>query len=148
MAKPATMEAENFYYSAYEGSKNFSQQQVHTANATGFGAAADDYAERGIDLNEQLVKNKPATFFLRVNSDAMIGAGIHTGDVVIVDRSLEPKNGKVIIAIIEGELLIRKLVMTAKQQLLVAANKKQAAIDITGKPLHLWGVVTYVIHHV
>lgn len=56
------MEREDFFYSAYTGSKGFTQQQVHTANATGFGAAADDYAERGIDLNEQLVKNKPATF--------------------------------------------------------------------------------------
>ena len=78
-----------FIPSAYAGSKEFSQERVQTANATGFGAAADDYAERGIDLNEQLVKNKPATFFMRVNSDAMIGAGIHIGDVVIVDRSLK-----------------------------------------------------------
>ena len=70
-----TMEGENFFYSSYKGSKDFSQQQVHTANATGFGAAADDYAERGIDLNEQLVKNKPATFFLRVNSDAIAVEG-------------------------------------------------------------------------
>jgi DNA polymerase V len=86
-----TMEGENFFYTSYKGSKDFSQHQVHTANATGFGAAADDYAERGIDLNEQLVKNKPATFFLRVNSDAMTGVGVQVGDVVIVDRSLEPK---------------------------------------------------------
>src|SRR5207249_9839838 len=103
------MDGEHFYGAAYRGSKQYSQQDVHTANATGFGAAADDYAERGIDLNEQLVKNKPATFFMRVNSDAMIGAGIHIGDVVIVDRSLEPKNGKIVIAVVDGELLIRKL---------------------------------------
>ena len=83
-----------FISSAYTGSKDFSQERVETANATGFGAAADDYAERGIDLNEQLVKNKPATFFMRVNSDAMIGAGIHKGDIVIVDRSLEVKKRK------------------------------------------------------
>src|SRR6476660_6245984 len=102
------MEGENFFYASYKGSKDFTQQQVPTANATGFGAAADDYAERGIDLNEHLVKNKPATFFLRVNSDAMVGAGVHVGDVVIVDRSLEPKNGRLVIAIVDGELLIRK----------------------------------------
>ncbi len=99
------MERENFYYSAFKGTKDFSQEKIQTANATGFGAAADDYAERGIDLNEQLVKNKPATFFMRVNSDAMTGAGIQIGDVVIVDRSLEAKNGKIIIAVVDSELL-------------------------------------------
>ena len=56
------MEGENFYSASYTGSKDFTQQRIQTANATGFGAAADDYAERGIDLNEQLIKNKPATF--------------------------------------------------------------------------------------
>src|SRR6476661_6523526 len=99
----------NIFQAGYKGSKDYSQWDVPTANATGFGAAADDYAERGIDLNEQLIKNKPATFFMRVNSDAMIGAGIHNGDVVIVDRSLEARNGKVIIAVLDGEMLIRRL---------------------------------------
>jgi DNA polymerase V len=134
--------------SAYTGSKDFSQERVHTANATGFGAAADDYAERGIDLNEQLVKNKPATFFMRVNCDAMTDAGIHTGDVVIVDRSLEVKNKKIIIAIVDGELLIRKVEMTETKTLLLPASKKLNAIDITSTGLKVWGVVTYVIHNV
>jgi DNA polymerase V len=89
-----TMEGENFFYSAYKGSKEYTQQQVHTANATGFGAAADDYAERGIDLNEQLVKNKPATFFLRVNSDAMVGAGVHVGDVVLWTGRWNQRTGR------------------------------------------------------
>jgi DNA polymerase V len=142
-----TMDGENFYYSAYNGSKDFSQQNIRTANATGFGAAADDYAERGIDLNEQLIKNKPATFFLRVNSDAMTGIGIHIGDVVIVDRSLEPKNGKIVIAVIDGELLIRRLEITETKKVLHAAHKKLNSIDVTDK-LKLWGVVTYIIHNV
>lgn len=141
------MDGENFYYPSYKGSKEFTQQDVHTANATGFGAAADDYAERGIDLNEQLIRNKPATFFLRVNSDAMIGCGIHIGDVVIVDRSLEPRNGKVVIAVMDGELLIRRLEIIGGKTLLVAAHKKLNAIDVTDR-LKLWGVVTYIIHSV
>lgn len=141
------MEAENFYYSAFNGTKDFTQQNIKTANATGFGAAADDYAERGIDLNEQLIKNKPATFFMRVNSDAMTGAGIYIGDVVIVDRSLEPKNGKIVIAVVDGELLIRKVEITEAKTLLLAANKKLHSIEVTGK-LKLWGVVTYIIHNV
>ncbi|MFX8620594.1 S24 family peptidase, partial [Acinetobacter baumannii] len=75
---------------AYKGSKQYSQWEVPTANATGFGAAAVDYMERGIDLNEQLIYNKPATFFFRMNSDAMQGAGIFSGDILIVDRSIKP----------------------------------------------------------
>lgn len=142
------MDGENFYYSAFSGTKDFSQQNIQTANATGFGAAADDYAERGIDLNEQLVKNKPATFFMRVNSDAMAGAGIHIGDVVIVDRSLEAKNGKIVIAVVDGELLIRKIEMTENKTLLLSTNQKLNTIDITASGLKLWGVVTYVIHNV
>ena len=65
------MEGEEFYGAAYKGSKQFTQQEVKTANATGFGAAADDYMERGIDLNEQLIRNKPATYFFRMKGDAM-----------------------------------------------------------------------------
>lgn len=140
------MEGDNFFYSSYKGSKEFTQQQVRTANATGFGAAADDYAERGIDLNEQLVKNKPATFFLRVNSDAMVGAGVNIGDVVIVDRSLEPGNGKIVIAVVDGEMLIRKLELNNNRTRLVTANKKLSSLDVTGSQLQIWGVVTYVIH--
>lgn len=139
---------ENFFYAAnYKGSKDYTQWDVPTANATGFGAAADDYAERGIDLNEQLIKNKPSTFFMRVNSDAMIGAGIHTGDVVIVDRSLEAKNGKVIIAVLDGEMLIRRLEISDGEKRLLPATKKLSFIDINdSNTFSVWGVVTYVIH--
>jgi DNA polymerase V len=99
-------------------------------------------------LNEQLVKNKPATFFLRVNSDAMVGAGVNVGDVVIVDRSLEPKNGKIVIAVVDGELLIRRLEISGNKKRLVPATKKLAPIDVTEAGLQVWGVVTYVIHNV
>ena len=83
---------------AYNGTKNFNQHQVATANATGFGAATDDFMERGIDLNEQLIMNKPATFFFRMNSNAMENASIQPGDVLIVDRSIKASNGKIIVA--------------------------------------------------
>ena len=141
------MDTNPYFIPSYSGSKEFSQQNVHTANATGFGAAADDYAERGIDLNEQLIRNKPATFFMRVNSDAMTGAGIHIGDVVIVDRSLEATNGKIIIAIVDGELLIRKLEISGGRKRLIA-SKKLSTIDVSENNLSVWGVVTYVIHNV
>ena len=141
------MEDKFFYNANYKGSKDHTQWDVPAANATGFGAAADDYAERGIDLNEQLIKNKPATFFMRVNSDAMIGAGIHNGDVVIVDRSIEAKNGKVIIAVIDGEMLIRRLEINQNKKRLLPATKKLSPVEVNdSNTFSVWGVVTYVIH--
>ncbi len=139
---------EEFYGAAYKGSKQFSQQEIKTANATGFGAAADDYAERGIDLNEQLIKNKPATFFMRMNGEAMVGAGIHHGDTLIVDRSLPAQNGKVIVAMLNGEMLVRRLEKTFNKIRLVPETKKLSSIEVdTGAcEFGIWGVVTYVIH--
>lgn len=141
---------ENFFYAANDkGSKDYSQWDVPTDKTTGFNADANDYSERGIDLNEQLIKNKPATFFIRVNSDAMLGAGIHNGDVVIVDRSLEAKNGRVIIAVLDGEMLIRKLEICEGKKRLLPATKKLSAIEINDSNMFsVWGVVTFVIHSV
>jgi DNA polymerase V len=142
------MELEQFSGINYKGSKRFTQWDIPTANATGFGAAADDYMERGIDLNEQLVRNKPATFFMRVIGDAMTGAGIFNGDVVIVDRSVKAANGKVIIAILNGEMLIRRFEKNFNKIRLVPETPKLSPIDIdlSGSEFSIWGVVTYVIH--
>jgi DNA polymerase V len=142
------METDNFFATNYSGSKALSQWDIPAANATGFGAAADDYMERGIDLNEQLVGNKPATFFMRVKSDAMRDAGIFNGDVVIVDRSLKPVSGKVVIAVLNGEMLIRRLEKLKYNIRLVAEANKLAPIDIDPgcEEFSIWGVVTYVIH--
>ena len=143
------MDTNPFQPASYKGTRDFSQQQLKTANATGFGAAADDYAERGIDLNEQLIRNKPATFFMRVNSDAMVGAGIHNGDVIIVDRSLEAKSGKVVVAVLNGEMLVRRLERSFNKLRLLPETKKLAPIDVDPfAEFSVWGVVTYVIHQV
>ncbi len=141
------MEVENFYAAGYRGSKQFRQLDVPTANATGFGAAADDYMERGIDLNEQLIRNKPATYFMRVTGNSMINAGIHDGDVVIVDRSLKPVSGKIVIAILDGDMLIRRLEKTMNKLRLIPETPKLAPIEIAEySDMTIWGVVTYVIH--
>ena len=144
------MELEQFYGAGYRGSKKFRQQDVQTANATGFTAAADDYMERGIDLNEQLIRNKPATYFMRVNGNAMIGAGIRDGDIVIVDRSVKAINGKVVIVSLNGEMLIRRLEKTLnKIRLLPETNKlSPIEVDLSGSDFSIWGVVTYSIHNV
>lgn len=141
------MDGETWQGAAYKGSKQFDQWEVPSANATGFGAAADDYMERGIDLNEELIRNKPATFFFRMNSDAMTGAGIHAGDILIVDRSIRQASGRVVVAILNGELLVRRLQQSFNKNILMADNKKFADIDIDPFATFLvWGVVTYTIH--
>jgi DNA polymerase V len=106
--------------------------------------------ERGIDLNEQLIRNKPATFFLRVRGDAMIGAGINDGDTVIVDRSIKPVSGKVVIATLNGEMLIRRFEKTFNKMRLIPETNRLSPIDIDPacEDFSVWGVVTYVIHGV
>ncbi|MBC7722463.1 MAG: translesion error-prone DNA polymerase V autoproteolytic subunit [Pedobacter sp.] len=141
------MDQEILYRSAYNGTKDFTQQNVPTANATGFGAAADDYAERGIDLNEQLIMNKPATFFFRMNSDAMIGGGINSGDILIVDRSIKAMNGKIIVAAIDGDLMVRRYLQSLNTATLSAENKQYKDVAINEfTAFQSWGVVTCVIH--
>jgi len=143
------MDGEEFFGAAYKGSKQFTQQQVKTANATGFGAAADDYAERGIDLNEQLVKNKPATYFFRMKGDAMINAGIFDNDVLIVDRSLKLVHGKIIVAVLNGELLVRRFHKNFSSAFLIPENERFKTINLAEfTNFSVWGVVTYVIHAV
>jgi DNA polymerase V len=111
---------------------------------------SDPCMEESIDLNEQLVRNKPATFFMRVSGEAMIGAGIFHGDVVIVDRSIKAANGKVVIASLNGEMLIRRLERTFNKIRLVPETSRLSPIDvdISGAEFSIWGVVTFVIHAV
>lgn len=141
------MEIEQFIQSRYQGSKRFTQQDIPTANATGFGAAADDYIERGIDLNEQLIRNKPATYFMRVSGNSMIKAGIYEGDLVVVDRSIKPQNGRIVIAVVDGEMLIRRLEITMNRMRLVPETHGLSAIEVSEfSDCSIWGVVTYTIH--
>ena len=143
------MEVEKFFGSSYNGSKGFTQHHVPTANATGFGAAADDYMDRGIDLNEQLIRNKPATFFMRVSGSSMINAGIYNGDIVIVDRSLKPQNGKIVIAVIDGEMLIRRYEKTLNSLRLIPETAKLSPIEVSEfSDFKIWGVVIYIIRNV
>lgn len=143
------MEGEEFFGAAYKGTKQFSQQEIKTVNATGFGAAADDYMERGIDLNEELIRNKPATFFFRMKGDAMREAGIFDNDVLIVDRSLKLANGKIIVAVLNGELLVRRYHKNFTSAFLIPENTRYKPINLSEfSDFIMWGVVTYVIHDV
>jgi DNA polymerase V len=133
----------------YKGTKLLQLQDTPTAKATGFNAAADDYMERSIDLNEQLIRNKPATYFFRMQSDAMIDAGIHPGDILVVDRSLAAVSGKIIVAALDGEMVVRRFQQVMNTTSLIAENKHYSTVQVSELTnCRTWGVVTYVIHTV
>lgn len=141
------MNEDYFFGSAYTGSKQFSQQEIKTANATGFGAAADDYMERGIDLNEELVRNKPATYFFRMKGDAMREAGIFDNDILVVDRSIRLAEGRIIVAVLNGELLVRRFHKNFSSAFLIPENNRYKPINLAEfSDFTVWGVVTFVIH--
>ena len=104
--------------------------------------------EQGIDLNEQLTGNKAATFFMRMRGDAMAGAGIYSGDLVIIDRSLKAASGKVVVATYNGEIMVRRLEKTFNKLRLHAESPGVAAIEVDplSTDFSIWGVVTYAIH--
>lgn len=117
------------------------------AISAGFPSPADDEMEAKLDLNELLIKHPSATFFLRVSGSSMIKAGIHHNDILIVDRSVEPSHGKIVIAALNGELTVKRLYYEGKKVQLVAENDAYRPIDITEEvDLRIWGVVTNVIH--
>ncbi len=102
--------------------------------------------ERGIDLNEQLIRNKPATFFFRMKGDAMTEAGIFDNDVLIVDRSLKLVNGKIIVAVLNGELMVRRYHKNFSSSFLVPENSRYKTINLEEfSDFMLWGVVIYAI---
>ena len=115
----------------------------------GFPSPAEDYLERKLDLHEHLVRNHAATFFVRAAGDSMIRAGIHDGDLLVVDRSLAPGNGSVVIAAVGGELTVKYLSQKNGRVLLLPANDQYPALDITEQEdIVIWGVVTYAIHKI
>jgi len=113
----------------------------------GFASPADDFVEEYLDLNNLLVKHHEATFFVRVSGYSMIDAGIFPDDILIVDRSLQAKDGKVVIANIEGDVTVKRLSIQGDRVILKSENPKYKDIIVTGE-LHVWGVVTSVIHQV
>jgi len=113
----------------------------------GFPSPADDYLEGKLDITKHLVKHPAATFYVRVSGDSMIGAGIHSGDLLVVDRSLEAKSGNVIVAALDGELTVKRLYRKNGLLRLLPENAEYQPIEIqTGQSFEIWGVVTNVIH--
>jgi len=113
----------------------------------GFPSPAADYEQDQLDLNRHLVKNPVATFFVRVTGDSMIGAGIHHGDLLVVDRSLEPRDKNVVIAVVDGELTVKRIRIHRRKIILVPENHNYLTQEISEETeFEVWGVVTNVIH--
>jgi DNA polymerase V len=114
--------------------------------SAGFPSPADGYVESNIDLNDWVIRNKLATYIVLVEGDSMVGE-IHPEDRLIVDRSLEPRHRDVVIACIDGEMLVKRLMVEEERHYLVAENPQHPAIELNGdRELVIWGVATHSIH--
>ena len=114
----------------------------------GFPSPATDYVEDDIDLNTYLIKNLPSTFIIRVQGKSMSAVGIHNGDLLVVDRSLDPKNFSTVVANVNEELVVKSFIKEKNESFLTSGSKKlKDKINLTENPeVFIWGVVTYVIH--
>lgn len=125
-------------------------QEIRIAGSTvsaGFPSPAEDYSESRIDLNKELISRPDSTFFVKVKGNSMINAGIHNGDILIVDKSVEAGNNKIIIGIRDGEFTVKRLLVSNGKTFLVPENTNYPIIEVSGNPdFRIWGVVTYIIH--
>ena len=120
---------------------------LHKVGA-GFPSPATDYIEDDIDLNAHLIKNIPSTFLIRVQGKSMSGVGIHNGDLLVVDRSLNPKNFSTVIANVNEELVVKTLLKEKNESFLTSGSEElKNKINLNDNPeIFIWGVVTYTIH--
>ena len=115
--------------------------------SAGFPSPATDYMENKLDLNEYLIRHPAATFIVKASGSSMVNANIYSGDLLVVDRSITPKNNNIVIASIFGDLTVKKLKKKEKSFFLVSANEEYPNIEVKEEmECFIWGVVTYIIH--
>ena len=115
---------------------------------TGFPSPAKEFEEKSLDLNTYIIQNPIATFFVRVGDNEMTGAGIFSGDILVIDRSLTPRQHHVVLAVVDGMFLVKRLKRYKSKLYLIAENSQYPPILLTETQHLIWGVVTYVIHSV
>ena len=122
---------------------------LHKAGA-GFPSPATDYIEEDIDLNIHLIKNVPATFVIRVQGKSMTNVGVNDGDILVVDKSLKPRNFSTVIANVHDELVVKSFIKEENKQVLTSGSKnfEDRILINEEEDIFIWGVVTYVIHSV
>lgn len=117
--------------------------------SAGFPSPANDFLDISIDLNREFIKHPSTTFYGRVRGDSMINAGLSDGDLLIIDKSLEPSNGKIAVCFIDGEFTVKRVKIEKNQLWLVAENQKYRPIEVTeDNEFMIWGIVTTVIKNV
>jgi len=115
----------------------------------GFPSPAEDYVEGALDLNEHLIAHREATFFVRVQGHSMIGAGIQDGDLLVVDRALEAGHSDIVVAVVDGELTVKRLWRRGGRVRLLAENPAFVPIELKdGQELAVWGVVTGIVRRI
>ena len=125
------------------------QWLVEQGISAGFPSPADDFKEIRISLDKELVKNQESTFYARVSGDSMLGAGIDDGDLLVIDKSLSPENGKIAVCFIDGDFTVKRIVKENGKLYLKAENKKYKTIELKEEnELIIWGIVEYVIKKV
>lgn len=118
-----------------------------SAVPAGFPSPAEDHVEKSLDLHDHLIEHPAATFFVRVVGESMKGAGIQSGDLLIVDRSIDSFDGKIVVAVVEGEFTVKRARLRGKELFLMPENPLFSPIAINEESdCLIWGVVTYVIH--
>jgi|TARA_B110000881_G_scaffold64480_1_gene55859 DNA polymerase V len=114
--------------------------------SAGFPSPADDFKELRISIDQEVVRNEEATFYARVSGESMQGAGLDDGDLLVIDRSLEPVDNKIAVCFIDGEFTVKRLKVNKDEVLLIPENPKYQSIKVTEEnELIIWGVVTYVV---
>ena len=114
--------------------------------SAGFPSPADDFKEIRISLDKEIVRNEEATFYARVDGDSMQGAGLSDGDLIVIDRSQEPKNGSIAVCFLDGEFTVKRLKLKNQEVYLMPENSRYSPIKIDeGSELSIWGIVTYVV---
>ena len=122
------------------------QWLVEQGISAGFPSPADDFKEIRISLDKELVKNQESTFYARVSGDSMLGAGIDDGDLLVIDKSLSPENGKIAVCFIDGDFTVKRIIKENGKLYLKAENKKYKPIELGEEnELIIWGIVEYVI---
>ncbi len=131
----------------FQKKKSLKMPLYFSSISAGFPSPADDYIEKTLDLNEYLIKHPASTFFLRASGNSMIKAGIQSGDILIIDRSLKPENNNVVVAVVDNEFTVKRLKIIKKKIFLAPENDDLNDIEIKETDdFEIWGVVTSVIH--
>lgn len=128
------------------------RKQLHLVQegiSAGFPSPADDFKELRISIDQEVVRNEEATFYARVSGESMQGAGLDDGDLLVIDRSLEPQDNKIAVCFIDGAFTVKRLKVEVDCVYLVAENKNYKPIKVSeGDELIIWGIVTYVVKKV